>query len=533
MGAGHVPRPRHRCNSTSARARFLAIKKMRFGLYSGASSCTPRNIVILFSVILVAALCRESGAAHAGSLDALIERLDNLEAENRLLRREIEALKLRTDEPAGQEGPAPESGDPLRDGATGLALIVPGYGYVVLDPTSNINRKQRLILERRRDGTLAPDSVTVHGAVMAVANYQTSNRAEKFGYLMRHPTSINQMGDEVSEATIHSAQLGFTASLGDWITGYAEMLFDPEQSFGAGTNTDLERNQLQMRRAYALFGNLDRSPIHASLGKMDVPFGLTDTVNPFTASTVWHAFGALANGVTLGYAGDDLNLSVMGVQGGAQFRAANTPVEGTAVPSKLNNLAVDANYTLDLGSMETLLLGGSYLHGSAYCHDFPIAHFMPCRDNNPAFDVYGRLVAGNLTFKGEFARTLEVWPGTFNPGMPEFGASDVKSFDIGGKYRFDLGYGPFDLSAEFSRFEAGPDGASWEKQDQLVLGTAWFALPSVKLFDEYVRVDGFAPLNFMSGGSIRDENGNLMPDRTISDASARSDVLLVGVNAAF
>ena len=49
---------------------------------------------------------------------------------------------------------------------------------------------------------------------------------------------------------------------------------------------------------------------------------------------------------------------------------------------------------------------------------------------------------------------------------------------------------------------AGPDGAL-EKQDQLVLGAAWFALPSVKLFAEYIRVDGFAPLNFLSGGSIR------------------------------
>ena len=80
---------------------------------------------------------------------------------------------------------------------------------------------------------------------------------------------------------------------------------------------------------------------------------------------------------------------------------------------------------------------------------------------------------------------------------------------------------------------AGPDGAPWEKQDQLVLGAAWLALPSVKLFAEYIRVDGFAPLNFMSGGSIRDENGNVMPDRTISDASAHSDVFMVGVNAAF
>ncbi len=489
--------------------------------------------LVALSVTYVMSLGWDSGTARADSLDDLTARLDRLEEENRQLRREIEALQAQRVTPAEPEESVPRSAAQQQEGTAGFVRIDPGYGYQILDPTSNINRKQRLILDRKQDGALTPDSVTVHGAVTAIANYQISNKAEKFGYLMRHPTSTNQMGDEVSEATIHSAQLGFTASLGDWITGYAEMLFDPEQSFGAGTNTDLERNQLQMRRAYALFGNLDRSPVYASLGKMDVPFGLTDTVNPFTASSVWHAFGALANGVTLGYAGDGLNLSVMGVQGGAQYRAANMPVLETAVPSRLNNIAADANYTFDLGSTETLLLGSSYLRGSAYCQDFPIAHFLPCRDNNPAFDMYGRLVAGNFTLKGEFARTLDVWPGSFNPGMPEFAASDVKSFDIGTKYRLDLAEGPLDLSAEFSRFEAGPNGAPWEKQDQLVLGTAWFALPSVKLFAEYIRVDGFAPLNFMSGGSIKDENGNVMPNRTISDASARSDVFMLGVNAAF
>ena len=311
------------------------------------------------------------------------------------------------------------------------------------------------------------------------------------------------------------------------------MLFDPEQSFGAGTNTDLERNQVQMRRAYVLFGNLNRSPLYASLGKLAVPFGLTDTVSPFTASTVWHAFGALANGVTLGYAGEGLNASVMGVQGGAQFRAANTPVEGTAVPGRLNNLAADLHYDLALGSTGSVLIGASYIRGTAYCQDFPVQHFLPCRDNNAAVDVYGRLVFGDWTFKGEFARTTHEWPGTFNPAIPEFRASRVTSFDVGARRRFDTARGRVDLSAEFSRFVAGPDGAPWERQDQIVLGAAWYARPSAKLFMEYIRVNGFAPLNFVSGGSVRDEMGAVIPDRTISDASARSDIIMLGVNVAF
>ena len=60
-----------------------------------------------------------------------------------------------------------------------------------------------------------------------------------------------------------------------------------------------------------------------------------------------------------------------------------------------------------------------------------------------------------------------------------------------------------------------------------------FARSSVKLFAGYIRMAGFAPLHFLSGGSVRDADGNVVPDRTISDTSTRSHVVLVGVNAAF
>ena len=207
-------------------------------------------LFVALCVGLAAALLLTIGRAHADSaLDDLIERLDRLEAENRALRREIEDLK---DERTGHEETATQVAATVSEGGADRSLIATdaAYGYAILDPTTDINRKQRLILERRRDGTLAPDSVNVQGAVTAIADFQTSNRAEEFGYLMRHPTSTNQMGDEVSEATIHSAQLGFTASLGDWITGHAQILFDPEQSFGPGTNTDLDADSGSFDRRF-------------------------------------------------------------------------------------------------------------------------------------------------------------------------------------------------------------------------------------------------------------------------------------------
>ena len=490
-----------------------------------------RTSALRLCLVVAAALLFVADSASGDSLEGLIERLDKLEAENRALRRELEALKAQRAEPGDE---VPEVAPPRAETGPAQPLrLNRKFGYDVLDPTTNINRKQRLILERAKVGALEPERLHVHGALTAIANYQRSNRDDKFGYLMRHPTGENQVGDTVSEATIHSAQLGFTGTLGGWLTGHAMLLFDPEQSFGAGTNTDLERNQVQVRHAYVLLGDLDRSPLYVSLGKQAVPFGLGDTVNPFTASSVWHAFGALANSAILGYAGKRLSVSVTGIQGGAQFRAANAPVEGTAVPSRLNNFALDAHHELALGTADTLLLGASYLHGTAYCQDFPVAHFLPCRVRNSAFDVYARLDFGGFTFKGELARTTREWPGTHNPAMPEFPASLVTSFDIGAKYRLESRRGPLDVSAEFSRFTAGSGGAPWEHQDQLVLGGAWYVRPSAKLFAEYIRVNGYAPLNFISGGNVRDDQGEFVLDRTHSERSARSNVFLLGASLAF
>ena len=139
-----------------------------------------------------------TGTAHADSLESLIERLDRLEQENRQLRKEIDALTAERTEP---EETASASAARASGGAVAEFVHVDSeYAYEILDPTTNINRKQRLILERRNDGTLSPDQLHVHGAVTAIANVQSSNRAGKFGYLMRHPTASNQVGTSVSEA---------------------------------------------------------------------------------------------------------------------------------------------------------------------------------------------------------------------------------------------------------------------------------------------------------------------------------------------
>ena len=102
-------------------------------------------------------------------------------------------------------------------------------------------------------------------------------------------------------AAIHSAQLHVTASVNPWLTAYVELLYDPQQSFGAGTITALSRNQIQLRRGYALIGDLNRSPVYGMIGGFDTPLGQTDTVNPFSLWTDGHTFAGLAYGALIGY----------------------------------------------------------------------------------------------------------------------------------------------------------------------------------------------------------------------------------------
>jgi len=408
------------------------------------------------------------------------------------------------------------------------------FSYKMLDQNQNL-RKVNILLDEKQNGTLKNNRLIIGTSMISIFDYQHSNTDSKFAYLMRHPTSNNQIGQDVSEAVIHSFQISVTASVNSWITTHAEVLYNPEQSFGSGTITALTRNQLQLRKGFVLLGDLDAFPVYGAIGKMDAPFGQMGSVSPFTNTTMWHAFGGLGYGAQIGFKKGGLHAKFMGVQGGAQFRAMHTPVgDGTNVPSMINNFVGDLNYSFKISEDINLLVGASYIHGSAYCQDFPVTHFSACEENNPAYTYYGTLDINNrLVIKGGYAITTEVWKGTHNPTPPLdiFEASKVSSLDIGAKYDLNLSDEvKYTISGEFSNFRAGADGAPWERQNQIVVGLAALINNSSKLFVELFRTDGYAPLNYISGS---DEEGPFPPGETHSDRDANSMGVVVGAQISF
>lgn len=523
-----------------------------------ASVLTP----VMLAALATPAMAQQYYSKGGQPVESEADRIARLEAENAAMRAELNANRAPQGQPAYAQpvyaepvyaqpvyaqpvyaqpvyaapapvaypAPAPAPDVQASSAPQMVVGINPEYGYEILDHRRGVSQRNEIILEAIDSGEL-DSMVTLSGRAVVIADAHWSNTPNKFGYLMRHPSGNNQRTKATQEVLVNSVQLAITARPTKGVTMYAEMLYDPEQSFGAGTLTALSRNQVQMRKAFVLIGDKDWSPFYASLGKMDVPFGLMDTVSPFTNSTSWHAFAPLAYGGMIGYHNEGVNVRAMAIVGGAQFRGANTPVDGTNIPSKLNNFAIDVNYTLGLMEDVEVMAGGSYIHGSAYCQAYPVIHFGACEKRNPAWAAYGRVRWGRLELMADFAKTIATWPGTqvpagVNPALEVFPASRVTAFTGGFRYTPPVLASKLTVSGEFSRYIAGPPGSPWQKQDQWTGGLQYKLAPSVDIFSEYIHVDGFIPFNFVSGGN--QPNG-----ATWSDTMSNSEVVVFGVNAAF
>ena len=79
----------------------------------------------------------------------------------------------------------------------------------MLNQTDDL-RKVAVLLELQKEEKIKSNELVFGASLIALADYQKSTDDTKFGWLMRHPTAKNQIGKEVSEATLHSFQISTT-----------------------------------------------------------------------------------------------------------------------------------------------------------------------------------------------------------------------------------------------------------------------------------------------------------------------------------
>ncbi|MCA9227157.1 MAG: hypothetical protein KDA47_16155, partial [Planctomycetales bacterium] len=363
---------------------------------------------------------------------------------------------------------------------------------VMLDFQNRQNDKELALLEHNAAFPYYPVLLIGAQARLSLLAAAT-NTDSKFSYLGRFPPDFR--GRSATDARIVQANAGLAAHVNPWINLYGELLFSDVFTF-----PDFKQGSLQTRQAYATFGDLNQSSWYAFIGKKNVPFGDMSTLSPFSQSVVWHYFGALHEGLGVGYSGEHMHVVAMGINGGRGIRVADSESRG-----QLNNFAVNATF-LGGGEHVAWRLGGGFLRGTIY--DATIAeHTNPNAFGpyNSAWDVNAQLNIGRLIVAGEFVSTVDDWPAT------EALVSAYRAETAFDGYFFSR---PTRYSVSWSEGIQGPSGSEFEFNQQLVLGMGIDMGPHALLSFEYVRSSGFAPL---------------LDITTVSDRGVVQDSLVMGI----
>ena len=355
--------------------------------------------------------------------------------------------------------------------------VVPELSRDLLDWTADPNGTALKLLRGRRDGTLRTGRGYVHAQIQGARMVESTNVAGRFPILSRLP---NQHGDgtENTEDVIHRGQLAATAAL-PFVT-----------LFGEGVYTETlyrDDDRWDVRRLFAVVGDLDRFPVYLKLGRDFVDFGHMGATNPFLPSMNWHYFHTQSDApvVSLGYAVNGLEASATWIPEGRHKRVA---------ASDGPNFALDASIRKALRPGIEVELGGGYLHDTIYDTRVP-HHLVDQRAGqdamrNGAVNVRGGVTVeagavGRFETTAEFTRTLEPWPATNHA---------VSAFTVQGRWSREVRGVPVALSASYGRGVQGAPGTEWERMEQFTLGAEVELTPLARLQAEYVFNTGFAPL---------------------------------------
>ncbi len=400
----------------------------------------------------------------------------------------------------------------------------PYHAADMLDWQENTTGKSVTLLVNRATGVLPKNSLTISGGLKGAYMWQKTDTAGQFPILSRFPFFSQGTDREAGVFAINNAALAFTGTFGDWTTVYMQ----PEYS---ETNFAGDQDELQLRKAFVVLGNLEKMPFYAAFGRKTIDFGNFDGYNPFTHTEAQHYFWAQSDQpvLELGYYKDGFKLSASAFSGGRQLRVAYA-----AENNNIQNFAVNAEKEFLLGGSKAFTIGGGYLHDTIYrnnwtAHTFrqieegtPPANFIEYR--NSAVTAFAEYNSDFFDAMVEYSTTLEPWAAA----IPQ----DADGF-VDPAYLIDPAGSPNDLdninfdqrmdvitaqarvkpmlpngkrlavSAVGSWGNIGDDfqgvssvtfqPTSWKKNQQHVLGLEYPVSPYLDLGVEYVYNKGFIP----------------------------------------
>lgn len=279
----------------------------------------------------------------------------------------------------------------------------------ILDFQENTTGKTLTLLTNRATGVLQPNSLYLGGHLQGTFMYQKTDVDGQFPLLSRFPFFSNRTDDEAGVFAINNAALTFTSTFGDWTTLHLQ----PEYS---ETEYPREQDEFQLRKAFVVFGNLQRSPFYAAFGRKTIDFGNFDSYNAFTQNEGHHYFWAVSDQPVgeLGYYRNGFKVTASAFSGGRQLRVAFADED-----NNIGNYAASIEKEFLLGNGGAFTLGGGYLHDTIYRDNFtahtfqgratgtPPANFISYR--NSLVNGYAEYNSHFFDAMVEYTTSLEPW----------------------------------------------------------------------------------------------------------------------------
>ena len=380
----------------------------------------------------------------------------------------------------------------------------------MLDWQENTTGKALTLLQHRRNGILAPNSLYLGAGIKGGFMYQKTEVPGQFPILSRFPFFSNRTDDESGVFAINNAALAITGTFGDWTTIYLQ----PEYS---ETEYRADQDEMQLRKAFVTFGNLDKTPFYAAFGRKTIDFGNFDGYNPFVHTEAQHYFWAASDQpvLELGYYNKGLKITGSAFSGGRQLR--------TAFADENNNIAnyaasIEKEFLFRNGG--ALTLGTSYLHDSIYRDNFtahtfgerqtltPPANFIEYRNSvGSAFVEYNSPVFDAML---EYTSTFEPWAAAIPQDIDGNIVAGFEDFDeklsttvaqvrykpraLGGRTAFSaVGTWGNISDDDYVGTNARGGPTSFGKNEQHVLGVEHSFNEFIDFGAEYVYNKGFIP----------------------------------------
>lgn len=205
------------------------------------------------------------------------------------------------------------------------------------------------ILNARKSGDLAANAIYIGGKGEIYANYQNTSGVTS-GV---HPSGATGNNNSSSEVKMPYADLAFTSTIGDWVTGFA----DVQVTNAASSNVTLPS-------AYFVVGNLAKSPFYAFGGKKVVEFGKFDSVTNFMPTLTRAYFMAYGGQVGAGFAMNGINATATLMNGKGES-LMNSQASNA---QQINNFALNASYNGKAGNLG-YYAGAGYVNATGFSED--------------------------------------------------------------------------------------------------------------------------------------------------------------------